>query len=182
MIFDSGITAAALTAVLLNIVFNIVGRKGDGEAPIFAESPAPATISDADEARLDPRSPAARGVHEAGQARTLDPRLESQSARGSGSGSELHLRARPRRAAGTPAAGVAVRLTDAAGSLIAEALTDADGRVGDLGPDRLEPGVYQVTFGSGDYFAARRVARSTPRWWCGSRSRPTRRTTTSPSC
>ena len=30
VIFDSGITAAALTAVLLNIVFNIVGRSGAG--------------------------------------------------------------------------------------------------------------------------------------------------------
>jgi 5-hydroxyisourate hydrolase len=61
-------------------------------------------------------------------------------------------------AAGTPAAWVAVRLTDAAGVALADALTDTDGRVGDLGPDRLEPGVYQVVFGSGDYFAAHRVA------------------------
>jgi len=38
-IFDSGISAAAVTAVLLNILFNIVGRK-DAVAPIFAEGPA----------------------------------------------------------------------------------------------------------------------------------------------
>ena len=60
-------------------------------------------------------------------------------------------------AAGVPAAGVAVRLTGADGTAVAESVTDSDGRVGDLGPDRLDPGVYQVTFGSGDYFAGRRV-------------------------
>ncbi len=59
VIFDSGITAAAITAVLLNIVFNIIGRPHDTEGPIFSEGPAPAAISDADEARLtdQPRSP-----------------------------------------------------------------------------------------------------------------------------
>ena len=60
--------------------------------------------------------------------------------------------------AGVPAQGVSVRLADEAGTVIAEAVTDADGRVGDLGPDRLDPGDYSVTFGSGDYFAARQVA------------------------
>ncbi len=60
-------------------------------------------------------------------------------------------------AAGVPAAGVSVRLADVAGSTIAESRTDADGRVRELGPERLDPGVYQVTFGSGDYFAGRRV-------------------------
>lgn len=54
VIFGSGITAAALTAVLLNIVFNILGRKDNAEGPIFSEGPAPAYISDADEARLQP--------------------------------------------------------------------------------------------------------------------------------
>ena len=38
-IFDSGISAAAVTAVLLNILFNVIGRK-DHVAPIFAEGPA----------------------------------------------------------------------------------------------------------------------------------------------
>ncbi|MEO7235980.1 MAG: hydroxyisourate hydrolase, partial [Lapillicoccus sp.] len=52
---------------------------------------------------------------------------------------------------------VTVRLTDTDGVTLAESVTDDDGRVGDFGPDRLEPGVYQVVFGSGDYFAARRV-------------------------
>ena len=60
-------------------------------------------------------------------------------------------------AAGVPAAGVAVRLSGADGTPLAESVTDSDGRVGDLGPERLDPGVYQVTFGSGDYFAGRRV-------------------------
>ena len=59
--------------------------------------------------------------------------------------------------AGVPATGVSVRLTDADGSTVAESRTDADGRVGELGPERLDPGVYQVTFGSGDYIAGRRV-------------------------
>jgi len=66
VIFDSGITAAAITAVLLNIVFNIIGRSEDDEGPIFAEGPAPAAISNADEARLDPSGPVARDVHEQG--------------------------------------------------------------------------------------------------------------------
>ncbi len=69
VVFDSGITAAAITAVLLNIVFNIVGRSGDDEGPIFAEGPAPAAISDADEARLDPTGAMARDQHEQGQGR-----------------------------------------------------------------------------------------------------------------
>jgi 5-hydroxyisourate hydrolase len=60
-------------------------------------------------------------------------------------------------AAGVPAAGVTVRLAGADGTAVAEAVTNDDGRVADLGPERLDPGVYQVTFGSGDYFAARRV-------------------------
>ena len=38
-IFDSGISASAVTAVLLNIFFNVLGRRNQ-EAPIFAESPA----------------------------------------------------------------------------------------------------------------------------------------------
>ena len=44
--------------------------------------------------------------------------------------------------AGVPAEGVSVRLADGTGTVIAEAVTDADGRVGDLGPDRLDAGEY----------------------------------------
>lgn len=58
-------------------------------------------------------------------------------------------------AAGVPAAGVRVRLGEAAGTVIAESVTNADGRVPDLGPERLDPGVYEVTFESGEYFTGR---------------------------
>jgi 5-hydroxyisourate hydrolase len=57
--------------------------------------------------------------------------------------------------AGRPATGVAVTLATAAGQQVASGVTDADGRIADLGPDRLEPGHYRVDFGTGDYFAAR---------------------------
>ena len=40
---------------MLNIVFNIIGRPHEDEGPIFSEGPAPAAISDADEARLTER-------------------------------------------------------------------------------------------------------------------------------
>lgn len=50
-------------------------------------------------------------------------------------------------ASGTPAAGVAVRLSAAPGGpLLAAGVTDADGRVRDLGPERLEPGEYRLEF------------------------------------
>ncbi len=52
VIFDSGITAAAITAVLLNIIFNIIGRTDGAEGPIFSEGNAPTAISDEDEERL----------------------------------------------------------------------------------------------------------------------------------
>ncbi len=58
--------------------------------------------------------------------------------------------------AGVPAAGVGVRL-DRLGDtaeLVAEGVTDGDGRVGDLGPAALEPGTYRLTFATGEWFAA----------------------------
>lgn len=55
-------------------------------------------------------------------------------------------------ARGRPAAGVAVRL-ERDGAVVAEAKTDQDGRVAAFGAD-LYPGVYRVTFTTGDYFAA----------------------------
>lgn len=61
-------------------------------------------------------------------------------------------------AAGMPAAGVAVQLADAGGTRLAESVTNADGRVGELGPGRLDPGVYEVTFESGAYFATQGVS------------------------
>lgn len=57
--------------------------------------------------------------------------------------------------AGAPAAGVEIRLHADGEGPLATATTDADGRVGDLGPDLLDPGVYRVVFATGAYFAAR---------------------------
>ncbi|WP_396918296.1 hydroxyisourate hydrolase [Mycolicibacterium sp.] len=58
--------------------------------------------------------------------------------------------------AGRPASGIAVTLSAVAtGEQIATGVTDADGRIADLGPDRLESGHYRVDFSTGDYFAAR---------------------------
>lgn len=54
-IFDSGISASAVTAVTLNIFFNVLGRKDDA-APIFAESPAIGVTPD--EPSGDPRGAA----------------------------------------------------------------------------------------------------------------------------
>lgn len=70
---------------------------------------------------------------------------------------------------GTPAAGVAVLLEErvesvpeqpAAGAWrpLAHGVTDADGRIPDLGPDRLPAGTYRLVFGTGAWFAARATA------------------------
>ena len=48
-------------------------------------------------------------------------------------------------AAGRPAQGVSVRLESEAGDLLGTATTDADGRVGDLGPDA--PGLRRIPRG-----------------------------------
>ena len=61
-------------------------------------------------------------------------------------------------ARGRPAAGVAVRLQRIAGGAAAElgrARTDDDGRIGALGPPRLEPGTYRLVFDTGNYFSER---------------------------
>ncbi|MGH3413644.1 MAG: hydroxyisourate hydrolase [Marmoricola sp.] len=52
-------------------------------------------------------------------------------------------------ARGRPAAGVPVRLeqvTDAGAGVLAESVTDGDGRVAELGPERLDPGTYRLVF------------------------------------
>jgi len=57
---------------------------------------------------------------------------------------------------GRPASGVAVVLEarDGDGWVgIGTGLTDADGRVKDLGPERLESGAYRLRFDTGTYFA-----------------------------
>jgi 5-hydroxyisourate hydrolase len=53
---------------------------------------------------------------------------------------------------GTPAAGVAVRLATVGGQELATAVTDADGRVREVGA--LTAGDYRLTFATGEYFAA----------------------------
>ncbi|MCU1423019.1 MAG: hydroxyisourate hydrolase [Microbacteriaceae bacterium] len=49
-------------------------------------------------------------------------------------------------ATGAPAAGVPVWLHDEEGGILALGLTDADGRLADLGPDALPNGVYTIVF------------------------------------
>ena len=56
-------------------------------------------------------------------------------------------------AVGRPAVGIAVALYDAEGALVAEGVTNDDGRVPDLGPDALPLGEYTVVFETGVYFA-----------------------------
>ena len=57
-------------------------------------------------------------------------------------------------ALGRPAAGVTVRLErPGEAAPLASGTTDADGRIGALGPDGLAPGVYRIWFGTGAYFA-----------------------------
>ena len=53
---------------------------------------------------------------------------------------------------GVPAAGVAVTLRDAGGAVLAEAVTDADGRVSGL--PAPSAGVFSITFATAAYFAA----------------------------
>jgi 5-hydroxyisourate hydrolase len=52
-------------------------------------------------------------------------------------------------AAGSPAAGIAVTLETADGAALGQGRTDADGRIGDLGPDHLEPATYLLRFDTG---------------------------------
>lgn len=66
---------------------------------------------------------------------------------------------------GRPAAGLEIALEtvfesgleSGAGHRIGEAVTDADGRVGELGPPYLATGTYRLRFAAGRYFAARGV-------------------------
>ena len=57
-------------------------------------------------------------------------------------------------ALGHPAPGIDVGLSGPTGEIIAVGVTDADGRVTDLGPDILPAGDYQLEFAVGAYFAA----------------------------
>jgi 5-hydroxyisourate hydrolase len=53
-------------------------------------------------------------------------------------------------ARGRPAAGVPVQLLDASGRVVADAVTDPDGRVASVGGD-LAPGTYTLRFAVADY-------------------------------
>ncbi|MET3923605.1 hydroxyisourate hydrolase [Arthrobacter sp. UYEF20] len=58
---------------------------------------------------------------------------------------------------GKPAAGIAVTLHLLDGEQwvqLATGSTDADGRIKELGPDRLSSGTYRLGFNTGAYFAA----------------------------
>ena len=63
-------------------------------------------------------------------------------------------------ALGRPAAGVPVRLERSSREpggrpeVLAEASTNDDGRVPELGPDRVEPGTFRLVFDTTAYFAA----------------------------
>jgi 5-hydroxyisourate hydrolase len=52
---------------------------------------------------------------------------------------------------GRPAPGVAVELSQG-DRVVASGVTDADGRLMELGPDRLETGTYRLRFATGEYF------------------------------
>ncbi|NHN57052.1 hydroxyisourate hydrolase [Calidifontibacter sp. DB0510] len=53
---------------------------------------------------------------------------------------------------GRPAPGVTITLEDAAGSVVGQGVTDADGRVGTIGPEVLEAGDYRLRFAAKAYF------------------------------
>jgi 5-hydroxyisourate hydrolase len=58
-------------------------------------------------------------------------------------------------AAGRPAPGVDVALARLDGGTwtpVGNGTTDADGRVGSLGPEQVPPGTYRLTFGTGPYY------------------------------
>jgi 5-hydroxyisourate hydrolase len=66
-------------------------------------------------------------------------------------------------ARGRPAAGVVVTLTDPDGAVVATGSTDDDGRIGALGPDRLAPGEWTLSFATGAYWSALDTATVHPR-------------------
>jgi 5-hydroxyisourate hydrolase len=54
-------------------------------------------------------------------------------------------------AAGAPAKGIAVALESREGLPLGEGVTDADGRVGSIGTERLDAGDYVLRFDTGSY-------------------------------
>ncbi len=59
---------------------------------------------------------------------------------------------------GRPAVDVRVVLEDADGGVLDVGTTDQDGRVADIGPDRMLAGVYRLRFDSASYFRGQNVA------------------------
>lgn len=57
--------------------------------------------------------------------------------------------------AGRPAAGLRITLESADGSVLAEGLTDDDGRAPGLAPADLVPATYRLRFDTGGWFAER---------------------------
>jgi 5-hydroxyisourate hydrolase len=57
-------------------------------------------------------------------------------------------------ALGRPAEGVPVGLYNGAGLALASGVTNSDGRVAELGPAALDPGVYRLVFDTATYFTA----------------------------
>ena len=57
-------------------------------------------------------------------------------------------------ALGMPAAGVSVALSGPTGEVIATGMTNTDGRIPELGDDRLAVGEYRLEFDTGSYFAS----------------------------
>ena len=71
--------------------------------------------------------------------------------------------------AGLPGCGIALELTrldDGARSAVASAVTNADGRCDTplLEGEAMRPGVYELSFGAGDYFAARGDVQPEPKF------------------
>ncbi|GAA3661822.1 hydroxyisourate hydrolase [Nocardioides ginsengisoli] len=54
-------------------------------------------------------------------------------------------------ATGRPAAGIAVRLETRSGALLGDGVTDADGRIAALAPERLGAGDYVLRFATAAY-------------------------------
>ena len=57
-------------------------------------------------------------------------------------------------ALGRPAADVPVVLLTDLGIVLDAGATDSDGRIAELGPEHLDPGVYRLVFDTSAYFAA----------------------------
>jgi 5-hydroxyisourate hydrolase len=54
-------------------------------------------------------------------------------------------------ATGRPGVGIAVTLSSRGGAEVGAGVTDADGRVATIGPERLEAGDYELRFDTGGY-------------------------------